>query len=55
MPATESRSVREGKLLAADSNGVKFLRMDGSAALYQVGAGEYKFESTFQSGRDILK
>ncbi|MGD0517486.1 MAG: family 78 glycoside hydrolase catalytic domain [Thermoguttaceae bacterium] len=46
VPAADSNSVRESGRPAAQSAGVKFLRMDGAYALCQVGSGEYMFDST---------
>ena len=46
VPTTDSNWVREGGQPAAESAGIKFLRMDGACALYQVGSGDYRFDST---------
>jgi hypothetical protein len=45
VPASDSNSVQEGGGPAAQSDGVGFLRMEGTYALYQVGSGEYMFHS----------
>jgi hypothetical protein len=46
VPAKDAKLVRESGRPAAKSAGVKFLRMDGAYALYDVGSGEYAFSST---------
>jgi len=47
VPAKDQAGVTESGKLAADADGVKFLRMDGLAAVYAVGSGTYRFRSTF--------
>jgi alpha-L-rhamnosidase len=37
--------VTEGGKPAGSAEGVKFLRMDGDAAVFEVGAGQYRFQS----------
>jgi alpha-L-rhamnosidase len=45
VPATEDGSVTEGGRPAASAPGVKFLRIDGLAAVYAVASGSYSFVS----------
>ncbi len=45
VPAKDPASVREGGKPAAQSSGVKFLRAEPGAAIYEVGAGSYTFLS----------
>ncbi|MEI6782180.1 MAG: alpha-L-rhamnosidase C-terminal domain-containing protein, partial [Verrucomicrobiota bacterium] len=45
-PAKDAAGVTESGKPAAESNGVKFLRMENSAAVYGVGSGTYRFQST---------
>ncbi|MGD0766969.1 MAG: family 78 glycoside hydrolase catalytic domain [Tepidisphaeraceae bacterium] len=49
VPASDSNSVQEGGRPAAQSVGVRFLRMEGTYALYQVGSGEYVFHSSLSA------
>jgi alpha-L-rhamnosidase len=46
VPAPDAKSagaVRESGRRAAEAQGVKFLRREGGAALFEVGSGEYRF------------
>ncbi len=43
VPATDSNSVHEAGRAVALSPGIKFLKMDGACAEYQVGSGDYTF------------
>ncbi|MGO8744441.1 MAG: family 78 glycoside hydrolase catalytic domain [Thermoguttaceae bacterium] len=45
VPAADATAVTEGGKPAAESQGVKFLRTEGSAAVYEVGSGKYQFAS----------
>jgi len=45
VPAASADAVREGQGAAAQADGVKFLRMEGGAAVYAVGGGSYRFRS----------
>jgi alpha-L-rhamnosidase len=45
VPAAAADEVTEGGQPAGQSNGVRFLRMEGAAAVYEVGSGEYAFVS----------
>jgi alpha-L-rhamnosidase len=42
-PTRDPTSVREGDLPAAEAAGVRFLRAEERAAVYAVGAGNYRF------------
>jgi len=44
-PARDVDSVTEGKKPATQAEGLKFLHMEGGAAVFEVGAGEYYLES----------
>ena len=46
VPAASAAAVTESGKPAAEADGVKFLRMEANAAVYAVGSGTYRFEST---------
>ena len=46
VPAKDAATVTEGNGPAADAKGVRFLRMDGGAAVYSLGSGTYAFRSS---------
>ena len=43
VPVRRQEDVQESGMPAAGAKGVRFLRMDGGAAVYLVGSGEYRF------------
>ena len=43
VPAADGADVREGDIPAAEAAGVRFLRREGGAAVYEVGSGSYRF------------
>ena len=45
VPAVSKQAVFEGGGLAADAPGVRFVRMQDGAAVFEVGSGDYAFES----------
>ncbi len=45
VPATSADHVTEGRLPAARAKGVRFLRCESGAAVYEIGGGEYAFAS----------
>jgi alpha-L-rhamnosidase len=47
MPASSQNTISEngGKVLSA--KGVKFLKMEGSRAIFEIGSGKYSFTSSF--------
>jgi alpha-L-rhamnosidase len=45
VPAKDETTVTEGGLKASEVKGVKYLRMEGGAAVYTVGSGNYSFAS----------
>jgi alpha-L-rhamnosidase len=45
VPAKEESGVTESDKPAAKANGVKLLRMENGAAVYEVGSGSYQFQS----------
>jgi alpha-L-rhamnosidase len=45
VPARAATSVTESGKPAAQAKGVKFLRMENHAAVYEVGSGTYLFQS----------
>lgn len=45
VPSKAENSVTENGIRAAKSTGIKFLRMEKDRAVYEVGSGEYNFES----------
>jgi alpha-L-rhamnosidase len=46
VPARDATAVTEFSKPAAQADGVKFLRMENGAAVYEVGGGSYQFQST---------
>jgi len=46
VPAKDAVGVTESGKYAEKAEGVKFLRMEASAAVYEVGSGTYRFQST---------
>ena len=56
VPARYSAGVTEGDQAAGQVEGVRFIRMEGGAAVFEVGSGRYYFQakmvaSPSQSGR----
>ena len=49
VPASAVGSVSESGKPAAKAAGVKFLRMESDTAVYAVGSGTYRFESSMRS------
>jgi alpha-L-rhamnosidase len=47
IPATNRQQVSESGRKAASSKGVKFVKMDGKYAIYQIGSGIYSFNVDF--------
>ena len=45
VPATSSANVTEGGKLASSRPGVKFLREENDCAVFEIGSGDYRFES----------
>jgi alpha-L-rhamnosidase len=45
VPANDAAGVTESGKPAAKAEGVKFLRMENSAAVYEIGSGSYRFQS----------
>jgi alpha-L-rhamnosidase len=45
VPAKAAETVTESGKPAAKSEGVRFLRMEGDAAVYEVGSGAYEFKA----------
>jgi alpha-L-rhamnosidase len=43
VPAADGAEVREGELPAAEAEGVRLLRREAGAAVYEVGSGSYRF------------
>jgi alpha-L-rhamnosidase len=46
VPASNSALVKESGRTVNQANGVRFVRMESGAAVYQVGSGHYAFTST---------
>jgi alpha-L-rhamnosidase len=46
IPAKDAESVNESDRPAGETPGVKYLRMEGGAAVYEIGSGSYHFIST---------
>jgi alpha-L-rhamnosidase len=53
VPAQAAAQVTESGKPADQSKGVKFLRMESSAAVYGVGSGTYRFQSTLPEDRHV--
>jgi alpha-L-rhamnosidase len=49
VPAKDAASVTESGKAAGQAEGVQFVRMDDSAAVYAVGSGTYRFQSVWQT------
>jgi alpha-L-rhamnosidase len=47
VPTRDRNTIKEGDVLAERSTGVKFLRMEGEAAVFEVVSGEYDFSSEY--------
>lgn len=45
LPASDAATVTEGGKPAAQAEGVKFVRMEGTTAVYELGSGSYEFVS----------
>ena len=48
VPAKDATAVTESRVLASKAVGVKFLRLENGAAVYEVGAGVYTFVSKLE-------
>jgi alpha-L-rhamnosidase len=48
VPAKDETGVTESGKPASKADGVKFLRLENGAAVYEVGSGNYKFQTTFK-------
>ena len=46
LPAKDAASVTEGGKKLAEAKGVKFVRNEGGAAVYEVESGKFTFRST---------
>ena len=46
VPADAPKDVREGRPPASEAAGVRLLRVEGDAAVFSVGSGEYTFLSS---------
>ncbi len=46
IPATSENSVKEGKKQASESEGLRFIGMEGDRAIYEAGSGTYDFSSS---------
>ena len=51
IPADDASQITESGKPAKDSEGVKFLRMEKSTAVYEVGSGNYVFESKIKTSQ----
>jgi alpha-L-rhamnosidase len=49
VPAKDAASVTESGKAAGQTEGVQFVRMDDSAAVYAIGSGTYRFQSVLQT------
>jgi alpha-L-rhamnosidase len=46
VPANSADSVKEGDTTASSANGVKFVKMEGDRAVFEIGSGIYTFSSS---------
>jgi alpha-L-rhamnosidase len=46
VPASDAASVNESERRAGETPGIKYLRMEAGAAVYEIGSGSYHFVST---------
>ena len=46
VPAKDAKTVTEGNRPAGEASGVRFLQMEGGAAVFSVGSGSYLFRGT---------
>jgi alpha-L-rhamnosidase len=44
VPAKSAKMVTEGNLPATEAEAVKFLRMDGTVAVFEIASGRYHFQ-----------
>jgi alpha-L-rhamnosidase len=51
VPAKEAASVTESGKTVAEVKGVKFLRMENGAAVYEIGSGTYQFQSSLTEAK----
>jgi alpha-L-rhamnosidase len=52
VPAKDEAGVTESGKPAAKAPGVKFLRMENGAAVYEVGSGTYQFQAALPPRRE---
>jgi alpha-L-rhamnosidase len=45
IPAKNKRSIAEGGIRAISASGIKFIRMEGNRAVFEIGSGDYSFIS----------
>lgn len=55
VPATSEQNIFENNQPASTANSVKFLRMEGRSAVYEIGSGNYSFKSNFNFRKGIVK
>jgi alpha-L-rhamnosidase len=51
VPAKDAASVTESGKPVAEVKGVKFLRMENGAAVYEIGSGTYQFQSSLTEAK----
>jgi alpha-L-rhamnosidase len=54
LPATDPRKIKESNRPLSKTKGVKFLRMEKGNAVYAVGSGTYRFQSTLPLKSKLL-
>jgi alpha-L-rhamnosidase len=55
IPGTSDSAVSESGIKANKSVGVTFIKMDGQFAVYEIGSGDYHFESIFPFRKGVVK
>ena len=53
VPAKDAASVMENAKPAVKANGVKFLRMEGESAVFDVDSGKYSFKAPYESRKAV--
>ncbi len=55
IPASSIKNITENGKPTDESEGIKFIKMDGQLAVFEIGSGSYSFVSTFEFKKGIVK
>ena len=55
VPASSIKNITENGKPVDESEGIKFIKMDGQSAVFHIGSGSYSFLSTFEFKKGIVK